>query len=115
MWKREVKGQSSERPMLAGPLGLDECIRTALRPVAATASLFILVNSLAGLGGQLTKLGAEAQILLDAGYLVLPVAVLLGGQVGSRIGATLLPAAPIRRLTGLVVLIVGARLLWQII
>ena len=85
------------------------------KTVAATASLFILVNSLAGLGGQLTKLGAEAQILLDAGYLVLPVAVLLGGQVGSRIGATLLPAAPIRRLTGLVVLIVGARLLWQII
>lgn len=83
------------------------------KTVAATASLFILVNSLAGLGGQLAKLGAEAQILLDAGYLVLPVAVLLGGQIGSRIGATLLPAAPIRRLTGLVVLIVALRLLWQ--
>lgn len=83
------------------------------KTVAATASLFILVNSLAGLGGQLAKLGAEAQVLLDAGYLVLPVAVLLGGQIGSRIGATLLPAAPIRRLTGLVVLIVALRLLWQ--
>ena len=83
------------------------------KTVAATASLFILVNSLAGLGGQLTKLGSEAQILLDAGYLVLPVAVLLGGQLGSRIGATRLPAAPIRRLTGLVVLLVAARLLWQ--
>ena len=85
------------------------------KTVAATASLFILVNSLAGLGGQLAKLGAEAQILLDAGYLVLPVAVLLGGQIGSRIGATLLPAAPIRRLTGLVVLIVALRLLWQLV
>lgn len=83
------------------------------KTVAATASLFILVNSLAGLGGQLTKLGTDAQILLDAGYLVLPVAVLLGGQLGSRLGATLLPAAPIRRLTGLVVLIVAIRLLWQ--
>ncbi len=83
------------------------------KTVAATASLFILVNSLAGLGGQLTKLGTEAQILLDTGYLVLPVAVLLGGQLGSRIGATVLPVAPIRRLTGLVVLIVAIRLLWQ--
>jgi len=83
--------------------------------VAATASLFILVNSLAGLGGQLTKLGSEAHILLDAGYLVLPLAVLLGGQLGSRIGATRLPAVPIRRLTGLVVLIVAARLLWQVV
>ena len=83
------------------------------KTVAATASLFILVNSVAGLGGQLTKLGTDAQILLDTGYLVLPVAVLLGGQLGSRIGATLLPSAPIRRLTGLVVLIVAIRLLWQ--
>jgi uncharacterized membrane protein YfcA len=82
------------------------------KTVAATASLFILVNSLAGLAGQLTKQGVEARVLLDAGYLVLPLAVLLGGQLGSRIGATLLPAAPIRRLTGLVVLIVSIRLLW---
>ena len=85
------------------------------KTVAATASLFILVNSLAGLGGQLTKLGAEAHILLDARYLVLPLAVLLGGQLGSRIGATRLPAAPIRRLTGLVVLTVAVRLLWQVV
>ncbi len=40
-------------------------------------------------------------------------AVLIGGQFGSRLGATWLPAAPIRRLTGLVVLAVSLRLLWQ--
>ena len=85
------------------------------KTVAATASLFILVNSLAGLGGQLTKLATDAWIPLHTGYLLLPVAVLLGGQLGSRLGATLLPAAPIRRLTGLVVLIVAIRLLWQIV
>jgi uncharacterized membrane protein YfcA len=84
------------------------------RTVAATCSLFILVNSLAGLGGQLTKLGAEAQVLLSFDYLVLPLAVLLGGQIGSRIGATRLPASPIRRLTGLVVLVVSFRILWQV-
>jgi uncharacterized membrane protein YfcA len=81
--------------------------------VAATCSLFILVNSIAGLGGQILKLGTEAEVLLNASYLVLPVAVLVGGQLGSRLGATSLPAAPIRRLTGVVILIVSLRLLWR--
>jgi uncharacterized membrane protein YfcA len=84
------------------------------RTVAATSSLFILVNSLSGLGGQLAKLGAEATVLLAAQYLALPLAVLIGGQIGSRLGATKLPASPIRRLTGLVVLIVSCRILWQV-
>jgi uncharacterized membrane protein YfcA len=83
------------------------------RIVAATCSLFILVNSMAGIAGQLLKLGGKADVLLDTGYLVLPLAVLAGGQLGSRLGATWLPAAPIRRLTGLVILIVSLRLLWR--
>lgn len=69
---------------------------------------------MSGFAGQLTKLGAAAQVLYAVDYLVLPLAVLLGGQIGSRIGATRLPAAPIRRLTGLVVLIVSVRVLWQV-
>lgn len=81
--------------------------------VAATSSLFILLNSLSGLIGQGTKLGSEAHALISIEYVALPVAVLIGGQLGSRIGATSLPAAPIRRLTGLVVLIVAVRILWQ--
>jgi uncharacterized membrane protein YfcA len=82
------------------------------RTVAATCSLFILVNSIAGLAGQLTKLGSNAGVLLDAGYLVLPLAVLVGGQLGSQAGARWLPASPIRRLTGLVITVVAVRLLW---
>jgi uncharacterized membrane protein YfcA len=82
------------------------------KTVAATCSLFILVNSVSGLAGQLTKLGSNAGVLLDAGYLVLPLAVLIGGQLGSRMGAKWLPATPIRRLTGLVVIVVSLRLLW---
>lgn len=82
------------------------------RAVAATCSLFILVNSLAGLAGQVTKLGSGAAVLLDAGYLILPIAVLIGGQLGSRAGARWLPASPIRRLTGLVIIIVSVRILW---
>jgi uncharacterized membrane protein YfcA len=85
------------------------------RTVAATCSLFILGNSLAGLVGQLAKLGSEAAILLNTSYLVLPLAVLAGGQLGSRLGATWLPAARIRRLTGLVILVVSLRLLWRAI
>jgi len=82
--------------------------------VAATCSLFILVNSISGLAGQLLKLGAEAEVLLSPEYLVLPLAVLVGGQIGSRLGANRLPASLVRRLTGLVVLVVSVRVLWQL-
>ena len=84
----------------------------AAKTVAATCSLFILVNSAAGLAGQLVKLGRGAGELLDLPYLALPLAVLLGGQLGSRVGATRLDPALIRRLTGLVILIVSVRLIW---
>ncbi|MFQ5982329.1 MAG: sulfite exporter TauE/SafE family protein [Woeseiaceae bacterium] len=83
------------------------------RTVAATCSFFILANSIAGLGGQLAKLGVHAGVLLNTSYLVLPLAVLVGGQLGSRLGATWLPAKPIRRLTGLVILLVSVRLMWR--
>lgn len=82
------------------------------KTVAASCSLFILVNSVAGLAGQLAKLGAGAGDLLDLGYLVLPLAVLIGGQLGSRLGATWFEASHIRRLTGLVIVVVAIRLLW---
>lgn len=82
------------------------------RTVAATCSLFILVNSLAGLAGQLVKLGERAGELLDVTYLLLPLAVLIGGQLGSRAGANWIQASYIRRLTGLVILVVSVRLLW---
>ena len=82
------------------------------KTVAATCSLFILVNSLAGLAGQLAKLGESAGELLNVEYLLLPVAVLIGGQVGSRAGANWFQASHIRRLTGLVIIVVSVRLLW---
>ena len=84
------------------------------RTVAATCSFFILVNSIAGLGGQLIKLDDQAEVLLNTAYLALPLAVLIGGQCGSRLGAAWLSVGPIRRLTGLVILIVSLRLLWRV-
>lgn len=81
------------------------------RSIAALSSLFILVNSAAGLAGQLLKLGQTATQLLDTSLLILPVAVFFGGQIGSRIGSRWLPAKPIRQLTGAVILLVAVRLL----
>ncbi len=80
------------------------------KEVAATAAVFIFVNSLAGLAGQLTKSHpADLPTLL----LPLALAVLIGGQIGSRLGSGRLPPLLIRRATGLLVMIVGARLTLQ--
>lgn len=81
------------------------------RAIAATASLFILVNSLFGLGGQLLKGGADR--LASAVTLGLPLllAVAIGGQIGSLLVTRLLPPAWIRWLTAALTAWVGARLL----
>ena len=78
------------------------------RHIAATASVFILVNSIAGLAGQMSNLPVVInynQILLLGG------AVLLGGQLGSRIGATKFNALIIRRLTAVLVFYAGIEVL----
>lgn len=82
--------------------------------VAASASVFILANSLAGLGGQLTKISGHPELLHATwGYWPLALSVLVGGQIGSRAGVQLLPAVWLRRLTGLLILYVAVRLLLQ--
>ena len=83
----------------------------AARSVAATASLFILVNSLFGLAGQLLKGGSDR--LASAVTLGLPllVAVAIGGQIGSLLAARLLPPTWIRWLTAALTMWVGVRLL----
>ncbi|MBA3863720.1 MAG: sulfoacetate transporter [Erythrobacter sp.] len=81
------------------------------RAIAATASLFILVNSLFGLAGQLLKNGPDlfGQALGTA--LPLLIAVVIGGQIGGLFAARLLPPKWIRWLTAILVLVVGIRLL----
>lgn len=82
--------------------------------VAAAASVFILANSVAGLGGQVTKLAGQPALLSSAlGYWPFALAVLVGGQIGSRVGVELLPALWLRRVTGLLILYVAVRLLLQ--
>lgn len=81
------------------------------RGIAATASLFILVNSLFGLAGQWLKNdpGLLGQALSAA--LPLLVAVVIGGQVGGLLAARVLPTQWIRWVTAALVLVVGVRLL----
>jgi uncharacterized membrane protein YfcA len=81
------------------------------RGIAATASLFILVNSLFGLAGQLVKNGPDLFGQALGAALPLLIAVVIGGQIGSLMAARLLPAQWIRWLTALLVLVVGVRLL----
>lgn len=81
------------------------------KTIAATASVFILVNSIAGLGGQWFKLRATAD-LPDVGlHGWLLLAVFGGGQIGSRAGVSRLNGAAVRSLTGVLVIYVGLRLL----
>ena len=82
------------------------------RSVAATASLFILVNSLFGLTGQLIKGKGAEMIDAVAGHWPLLVAVLIGGAVGTQLAVKTGPATLIRRLTAVLVGFVALRLLF---
>ena len=82
------------------------------REIAATASLFILVNSVTGLAGQLTKLGT-ARLPELAGFWPMAVAVLVGGQIGTHAGIRLFSERAVRRATGVLILYVAAQLLWR--
>lgn len=83
------------------------------RAIAGAASLFILVNSLAGLAGQLTKLGDLGIAGALLGYWPLFAAVLVGGQIGSHLGSRRIPPLLVKRLTAILILYVAGRLLWR--
>ena len=130
--KESVEGQESPlarlAPLAAAPLGylagivgigggiflapLLHLLRwESPRAIAATASLFILVNSLFGLAGQVLK-GGEGRLVAAIDYgLPLVVAVAIGGQIGSWIALNRLPQSWIRIGTAGLVLWVGVRLL----
>ena len=79
--------------------------------IAAFASFFILVNSVSGLIGQFMKHN-NAEVFLDVmGHGWLFIAVLIGGQIGSRLSIKKFKPIIIRRLTALLVIYVGCRLL----
>ena len=83
------------------------------RAIAATASLFILVNSLFGLTGQIVKGGIET--IADAAALGWPLmaAVVVGGHVGTLLAIKVLPLQYLRRVTAVLTIYVGLKLLWD--
>jgi uncharacterized protein len=81
------------------------------RRIAAFASIYILVNSIAGLAGQFGKIGCQSIAPLFLEYWPLMLAVLAGGQLGSTLGLRILPPKYIRWLTALLVGYVALRLL----
>lgn len=82
----------------------------APREAAACAAVFILLNSIAGLAGQLAKSGSTEAL---ASLPLLALAVLAGGQLGSRLGAKTLPPRWIRQGTAVLILLVSLRLFLQ--
>jgi uncharacterized protein len=84
------------------------------KAIAAAASLFILINSVAGLIGQSIKLSASGQFPALTDQWPLVAAVLIGGQIGSLIGIKLLNPSTVRRLTAVLILYVAGQLLWKL-
>jgi uncharacterized membrane protein YfcA len=78
--------------------------------IAATASFFILVNSIAGLAGQWIQYSPQIDLAWSWPLLV---AVLAGGQIGSRISVLKFDQLTVRRVTALVIFIAGFRILWD--
>jgi uncharacterized protein len=83
------------------------------RSIAATASLFILVNSIAGVVGQAVKLSNIGRLDAVLAYWPLALAVLIGGQIGSLMGIKLLSEMLVRRATGVLIVVIATQLLWK--
>jgi len=81
------------------------------RHIVTTASLFILINSISGIIGQLTK----NDVLLEAAnYWYLLVVVLIGGQVGNLLNLKIFPARILALITAILVIFVAARIGFRI-
>ncbi|MES2704265.1 MAG: sulfite exporter TauE/SafE family protein [Bacteroidota bacterium] len=78
------------------------------RRIAATASLFILVNSVSGIAGQLSTAPGDINIRRIG---LLCVAVLVGGQIGSRMAAAKFNMLVIKRVTAVLVFAAGVEVL----
>ena len=80
------------------------------RTVAACTSLFIALNSIAGLAGQLSKAGDLVGQVPTWLLVACPIAVLIGGRFGSGMLTNNLPQEKVRGITAAVILLVAVRL-----
>lgn len=78
------------------------------RETSGVAVAFILVNSIAGLMGHVSSV----QFLADDIIYWAPAA-LLGGWIGTELGTRVLPVPNVRRWLSAVLVLAGAKLLWE--
>ena len=80
--------------------------------IITTASLFILINSVSGIIGQLTKNNALSNL---SNYWYLILAVLIGGQIGNYLNLKIFPVRILALLTSILVIFVGLRIGFKIL
>jgi len=86
------------------------------KKIAATASFFILVNSIAGLFGQYLAHHNSPDFSFDINLaVILMVTVFIGGQIGSRLSISKFSPLVIKRMTAVLIALVGLRILWKIL
>jgi uncharacterized membrane protein YfcA len=83
------------------------------KTIAALCSFFILINSLSGLAGQILKTGAASAVSGISATMPLLLAVVIGGVIGGRFVIEGVANQRVAQLTGLLVLVVGLRILWS--
>ena len=79
--------------------------------IITTASLFILINSLSGIIGQLTKSSVLSEI---QNYWFLLLAVLIGGQIGNFLNLKIFPTRILALVTAGLVLFVAVRMAYKL-
>ena len=75
--------------------------------IVTTASLFILINSISGVIGQVTKNEVLHEVF---NYWYLFIAVLIGGQIGNFLNLKIFSTRLLALLTGILVIFVAARM-----
>jgi len=75
--------------------------------IVTTASLFIFINSISGIAGQLTKNTVFSEVVT---YWYLLVAVFLGGQIGNFLNLKIFPTRVLALITGFLVFFVAIRM-----
>ena len=81
------------------------------KKTAAVSAAFILVNSLAGLSGQMYSGQFKPLQTLPWEFLIWAIAAVAGGLIGSFLGARKLGHTPLRCMLAVVLIIAGAKML----
>ena len=79
--------------------------------IVTTASLFILINSVSGIVGQLTK---NAVLIETSNYWFFLLAVLMGGQVGNFLNLKIFPTRILALVTAGLVLFIAIRMAYEL-